>query len=98
MVQSKTQGKIVRHYGKDSHLCRVTKNANGVIRKYGLMLNRREFREKAPHIGFKKVGACCNSLDLCPLCVSFGHLLSQLLGNCLILCDIVQVNTGKHGM
>ena len=51
----KQQHSHPRHYGKDSHLCRVTKNANGVIRKYGLMMTRRCFREQAKHIGFKKV-------------------------------------------
>ena len=45
-----------RHYGKDSHLCRITKNTNGVIRKYGILIGRRGFREQAKHIGFKKVG------------------------------------------
>ena len=51
----KQQKSHPRHYGKDSHLCRVTKNANGVIRKYGLLMTRRAFREQAEHIGFKKV-------------------------------------------
>ena len=51
----KQQHSPPRHYGKESHLCRVTKNANGVIRKYGLLINRRSFREQAKHIGFIKV-------------------------------------------
>ena len=56
----KTQRRIQRHYGKDSHLCRVTKNANGVIRKYGILMTRRSFREQAEHIGFVKVSQFLN--------------------------------------
>ena len=44
-----------RNYGKDAHRCRVTNNARGVIRKYGLLMTRRHFREVANFIGFYKV-------------------------------------------
>lgn len=43
-----------RGYGKDSRCCRNCKNWHGLIRKYGLMLCRRCFRESAVMIGFKK--------------------------------------------
>jgi len=34
--------------------CRVTGNHRGIIRKYGLMVGRRTFREIAADVGFKK--------------------------------------------
>ena len=43
-----------RKFGKDSRACRVTNNTHGLIRKYGLMLTRRAFREHADLIGFHK--------------------------------------------
>ena len=43
-----------RRYGKDAHACRVCKNTHGLIRKYGLSLCRRCFRERAELIGFKQ--------------------------------------------
>eukprot|EP01016_Furgasonia_blochmanni_P003061 TRINITY_DN111_c0_g1_i1.p3 TRINITY_DN111_c0_g1~~TRINITY_DN111_c0_g1_i1.p3 ORF type:complete len:109 (-),score=6.58 TRINITY_DN111_c0_g1_i1:214-540(-) len=43
-----------RNYGKDSRRCRVTNNAKGIIRRYGLIMSRRAFRELAPFIGFIK--------------------------------------------
>lgn len=42
------------HYGKDSRRCRVTNTTRGVIQKYGLMMSRRSFRERAHLIGFEK--------------------------------------------
>ena len=41
-----------RLYGKDAHACRVCRNTHGLIRKYGLSLCRRCFRERANLIGF----------------------------------------------
>lgn len=43
-----------RLYGKDAHACRVCRNTHGLIRKYGLDLCRRCFRERALLIGFKQ--------------------------------------------
>ncbi|MCQ2821480.1 MAG: 30S ribosomal protein S14 [archaeon] len=43
-----------RTYGKDAHACRVCRNTHGLIRKYGLSLCRRCFRERAQLIGFKQ--------------------------------------------
>ena len=51
----KQQHSHPRKYGKDSRQCRVCPNTHGLVRKYGLMLCRRCFREQAPHIGFVKV-------------------------------------------
>ena len=55
-----------RQYGKDSRHCRVCKttrgtkiapqhSTTGLIRKYGLFMCRRCFRERAEQIGFVKV-------------------------------------------
>jgi small subunit ribosomal protein S29e len=43
-----------RHFGKDSRACRVCNNTHGLIRKYGLNMCRRCFREKSNMIGFIK--------------------------------------------
>ena len=43
-----------RKYGKDSRACRVTGQTTGLIRKYGIMMCRRVFREQANEIGFYK--------------------------------------------
>ena len=42
-----------RTYGKDSRYCRVCRNTHGLIRKYGLMICRKCFRERYTLIGFK---------------------------------------------
>ena len=42
-----------RTYGKDSRYCRVCRNTHGLIRKYGLNICRKCFRESASLIGFK---------------------------------------------
>lgn len=44
-----------RNYGKGSRHCRVCFARSGLIRKYGLNLCRRCFREQAKYIGFEKV-------------------------------------------
>uniref|UniRef100_K1PVF2 Small ribosomal subunit protein uS14 n=1 Tax=Magallana gigas TaxID=29159 RepID=K1PVF2_MAGGI len=44
-----------KKYGPGSRYCRVCKNTHGLIRKYGLNMCRRCFREYADDIGFKKV-------------------------------------------
>ena len=43
-----------RNFGKDSRACRITNSHQGLIRKYGIMLSRRAFREQAELIGFAK--------------------------------------------
>ena len=43
-----------RNYGKDSRFCRVCRNTHGLIRKYGLNICRKCFRERANLIGFKQ--------------------------------------------
>ncbi|MBR9707173.1 MAG: 30S ribosomal protein S14 [Candidatus Diapherotrites archaeon] len=40
--------------GKGDRKCRICGNPNSVIRKYGLYVCRRCFRDKADEIGFKK--------------------------------------------
>ena len=42
-----------RTYGKDSRYCRVCRNTHGLIRKYGLDMCRKCFRERYELIGFK---------------------------------------------
>ncbi|KAH7975340.1 hypothetical protein HPB52_000601 [Rhipicephalus sanguineus] len=44
-----------RKYGPGSRYCRVCANHHGLIRKYGLNICRRCFRQYAADIGFKKV-------------------------------------------
>ena len=43
-----------RLYGKDSRYCRVCRNTHGLIRKYGLNMCRKCFRERFQLIGFKQ--------------------------------------------
>ena len=43
-----------RKFGKDSRGCRVTGACQGLIRKYGINMSRRTFREQADLIGFSK--------------------------------------------
>ena len=43
-----------RKFGKDSRACRVTNSCLGLVRKYGINMSRRTFREQAELIGFKK--------------------------------------------
>eukprot|EP00465_Bigelowiella_longifila_P010237 CAMPEP_0185260486 /NCGR_PEP_ID=MMETSP1359-20130426/9073_1 /TAXON_ID=552665 /ORGANISM="Bigelowiella longifila, Strain CCMP242" /LENGTH=63 /DNA_ID=CAMNT_0027846761 /DNA_START=276 /DNA_END=467 /DNA_ORIENTATION=+ len=43
-----------RKFGKGSRSCRVCGARQGLIRKYGLDICRRCFRERAKDIGFKK--------------------------------------------
>ena len=42
-----------RTYGKDSRYCRVCRNTHGLIRKYGLDMCRKCFRERHELIGFR---------------------------------------------
>ncbi len=44
-----------RKFGKDSRGCRVTGNTVGLIRKYGINMCRRTFREQAELVGFAKL-------------------------------------------
>ena len=43
-----------RLYGKDSRYCRVCRNTHGLIRKYGLNMCRKCFRERFHLIGFRQ--------------------------------------------
>ncbi|KAA6381711.1 MAG: hypothetical protein EZS28_022763 [Streblomastix strix] len=43
-----------KNFGPGSRKCRRCANTHGLIRKYGLMLCRRCFRESAIEIGFQK--------------------------------------------
>ncbi|KNC49430.1 uncharacterized protein AMSG_05436 [Thecamonas trahens ATCC 50062] len=43
-----------RNFGPGSRSCRVCGNGHAIIRKYGLMICRQCFREKANDIGFHK--------------------------------------------
>ena len=49
-----TQNTHPRKYGPGSRKCRVCATTRGLIRKYGLNMCRRCFREKATAIGFVK--------------------------------------------
>jgi small subunit ribosomal protein S29e len=67
-----------RTYGKDSRHCRVCHTTRGLIRKYGLNMCRRCFRERATQIGFVKVGfraARFPSLDTGGTDVALGFCL-----------------------
>ncbi|RNA32574.1 ribosomal S14p S29e [Brachionus plicatilis] len=44
-----------RNYGPGSRQCRVCASSHGVIRKYGMMICRRCFKQYANDIGFYKV-------------------------------------------
>jgi ribosomal protein S14 len=44
-----------RGYGKGGRECRVTGTHRAIIRKYGLMLSRKTFRERAELLGWTKV-------------------------------------------
>ncbi|CAK9251077.1 unnamed protein product [Sphagnum jensenii] len=44
-----------RKFGAGSRYCRVCSNHHGLIRKYGLNICRRCFRQYADQIGFKKL-------------------------------------------
>jgi len=45
-----------RYKGKGKRICRNCGNARGLIRKYGLGICRRCFRDMAESIGFRKYG------------------------------------------
>jgi len=45
-----------RKFGKVTHRCKRCGSTKGVIRKYGINLCRKCFREVAEEIGFKKYG------------------------------------------
>ncbi|WP_084761140.1 30S ribosomal protein S14 [Caldivirga sp. MU80] len=48
------RGVVVRRFGRGSLRCVRCGTHEAVIRRYGLMLCRRCFREVAPQLGFKK--------------------------------------------
>jgi len=45
---------MAKKFGKGSRTCRNCGTHRGIIRRYGLMICRRCFREKAERMGFKK--------------------------------------------
>nr|HDO81266.1 30S ribosomal protein S14 [Candidatus Bathyarchaeota archaeon] len=45
---------MARKMGKGSRTCRNCGTHRGIIRRYGLMICRRCFREKAERMGFQK--------------------------------------------
>jgi len=47
---------VKRRFGKGAHKCERCGTFRGVIRKYGLNICRRCFREVAEKLGFKKYG------------------------------------------
>lgn len=56
-MANKNKSKLPFEYkkkGKGKRRCRITGNAKGIIRSYGLQLSRRVFREVAESIGFRK--------------------------------------------
>ena len=55
MVLKQNTRKLSQKYGKGSRQCRICGARQGLIRKYGLNICRRCFREKATDIGFQKV-------------------------------------------
>lgn len=54
MVQATWNAHIKKGKGSPDRQCRVCTSRNGVIRKYGLLICRRCFREYANDIGFVK--------------------------------------------
>ena len=46
----------MRYRGKGGRKCRICGTARGIIRKYGLNICRRCFREVGEKIGFRKLG------------------------------------------
>ena len=63
-MPNKLFDKHPKKYGKGSRPCRLTGSTRAVIRKYGIMLTRQSFRERAEMIGFQKVNLL---LTLVPL-------------------------------
>lgn len=56
MTQEKENKYDYTRKGEKGRVCRFCGNKNGVIRKYGLIICRQCFREKAEELGFKKYG------------------------------------------
>jgi len=54
--EKKDYGNVDRYKGKGRRVCRNCGNSRGLIRKYGLYVCRRCFREMAAQLGFKKYG------------------------------------------
>ncbi len=88
-----------RNYGPGSRQCRRCANAHGLIRKYGLMLCRRCFREQANNIGFFKVISLfiysyyCSFVKLCGLAKEIIKYEAMVIHFCahifLTLCSIL---------
>ncbi|MFX1485647.1 MAG: 30S ribosomal protein S14 [Promethearchaeota archaeon] len=45
---------VQKKYGKGSRTCRICGTSQAIIRRHGLMICRRCFREAARKLGFKK--------------------------------------------
>lgn len=52
VIRSMFQPKKKRNTGRDLYHCRKCGTTRGVIRKYGIMLCRKCFREEAKNLGF----------------------------------------------
>lgn len=83
---------------------RVTgdKKKAGLIRKYGLNMSRQAFREKAEHIGFKKVSSyppklISVRLGSCPSSATYALLLMMLLtcGVCFCVLAVPMKDTSS---
>ena len=51
----RSQKRLHRKMGRGSRYCRMSGNHHGLIRKYGLFIDRQSFREVANDVGFFKV-------------------------------------------
>lgn len=55
--EKKKEGWVeMRYRGKGGRVCRICGTSRGLIRKYGLNVCRRCFREVGEKLGFKKLG------------------------------------------
>lgn len=54
--QKRTKKEEIRFKGKGKRICRFCGTSRGIIRKYGLYVCRRCFRETAENLGFRKYG------------------------------------------
>ncbi len=81
----KQQRSHLRTYGKDSRGCRICDVKQGLIRKYGLNVCRRCFREQAASIGFEKVSITSSALyDTGVLSLPLGTLSNPYIAQIII--------------
>ena len=52
IIRSMFQPKKKRKHGRENYRCRKCGTTKGVIRKYGILLCRKCFREEAKDLGF----------------------------------------------